>query len=375
MSETSTQDKSEKPSEQKLRRTRKEGQVARSRELISAALIGMGGLLLLWAAARIGDFVRRLMLMQFELNRVQTSEPVYMLEQLYDTVIMALQAMLPIFLLSWLTLFLVGMVPGGWILSGSQLQPKFSRMNPLSGLKRMFSAHSLVELIKSILKVSIFFGVLGYLLVSNWPVLLRMNLQPLGLAFEQGLKLLALALILLALGLLVIAVLDVPFQRWSMLRKLRMTKQEVREEYKQNEGKPEIKARIRQLQTQFSRQRIDRRVPLADVVLVNPRHYAVAIQYDQDQSEAPFVVAKGVDHMALHIRAVAERSDKTVLEVPELTRAIYYSTRIDQEVPAGLYSAVAHVLMYVLQLRMYQRRGGHKPAPLPAFSIPDSLRR
>lgn len=374
MSETSTQDKSEKPSEQKLRRSRKQGQVARSRELISAALIGMGGLLLLWAAARIGDFVRSLMLMQFELSQAQVVEPAYMLEQLYDTTIMALQALFPVFLFSWVTLLLVGMVPGGWILSGSQLQPKLSRMNPLSGLKRMFSLRSLVELIKSILKVGMLFGILAYLLITNWPVLLRMNRQPLGLAFQQGLELLALMLILLALGLLLIAMLDVPFQRWSMLRKLRMTKQEVREEHKQNEGKPEIKARIRQLQAQFSRQRIERRVPLADVVLINPSHYAVAIQYDQQQSEAPFVIAKGVDHMALHIRAVAERCDKTVLEVPELTRAIYYSTRIDQEVPAGLYNAVAHVLMYVLQLRMYQQ-GGRKPAPLPEFSIPDSLRR
>lgn len=374
MSETSTQDKSEKPSEQKLRRSRRQGQVARSRELISAVLIGMGGLLLLWAAARIGDFVRSLMLMQFELSQAQSVEPAYMLEQLYDTTIMALQALFPVFLFSWLTLLLVGMVPGGWILSGSQLQPKLSRMNPLSGLKRMFSLRSLVELIKSILKVGMLFGILAYLLITNWPVLLRMNRQPLGLAFQQGLELLALMLILLALGLLLIAMLDVPFQRWSMLRKLRMTKQEVREEHKQNEGKPEVKARIRQLQAQFSRQRIERRVPLADVVLINPSHYAVAIQYDQQQAEAPFVVAKGVDHMALHIRAVAERCDKTVLEVPELARAIYYSTRIDQEVPAGLYNAVAHVLMYVLQLRMYQR-GGRKPAPLPEFSIPDSLRR
>lgn len=371
----SAQDKSERPSEQKLRRARREGQVARSRELTSAVLIGLGGLLMLWAAPRLAQFAWEITHLQLELSAAQAKDPGYMALHLYDVVVLAAGALLPVLALSWLALVVVGAVPGGWLLSWSLLEPKFSRINPLSGLKRLFSLHSWVELLKSLAKVSLFFAVLAYLLVSHWQTLLLMNRQPVGTALGEGLKLLALALLLMGGVTLLIAVLDVPAQRWSLLRKLRMTKQEVRDEHKQNEGKPEIKARIRQLQMQFSRQRIDQRVPKADVILTNPTHYAVAIQYDPAQADAPFVVAKGVDRLALHIREVGERHGKTVLELPELTRALYYSARVDQEVPVGLYSAVAHVLMYVMQLQAWRDRRGQRPQPLPMFHIPESLRR
>jgi flagellar biosynthetic protein FlhB len=373
--QSSSQDKSEQPSERKLQRSRREGQVARSRELLSAVLIGVSGLLLLWAAPVIGEMARNLMHLQFELSHAATREPALMLEHLQAVVLVAAGSLLPMLGFAWLVVLAMGNVPGGLIFSNKLLLPRASRLNPLTGLKRMFSLRSLVELLKSLLKIAGLSGVLALLLSTSWDDLLRMNLQPPGIAFAAGLKLLSLALLLLAGALAVIALIDAPFQRFSLLRKLRMTKQEVKDEHKQTEGRPEIKSRVRQLQMQFSRQRIDQRVPQADVVIVNPTHFAVAVRYDPAMAEAPFVVAKGADQLALHIRAVAERCGKSVVEVPELARAIYYSTRVDQEVPAGLYNAVAHVLMYVLQLEAYRQRRGRRPAPLPVFNIPESLRR
>ena len=193
-------------------------------------------------------------------------------------------------------------------------------------------------------------------------------------ALNEALHMLAQAFVILGCVLMLIALVDVPYQLWSFMRKLRMTKQEVKQEHKNSEGSPEVKRRIRQVQMMFARARIDKRVPQADVVIVNPTHYAVAIRYDPKRANAPYVIAKGVDSMALRIREVAGRHHKLVLDLPDLTRAIYYSTRIDQEVPAGLYTAVAYVLNHVLQLQAYRAGRGQKPLPLPSLHIPPELR-
>ncbi|WP_417359735.1 flagellar biosynthesis protein FlhB [Gallaecimonas pentaromativorans] len=375
MSESSSQDKTEAPSARRLEKAREEGQVARSRELQSAALVLLGGVLLLSLSKGFGHFADAIMHLQFELAYSDSNDPAMMLKHLGEAGRLAISAFAPLFVIIWLASLVSGMLPGGWLLSIKALAPKFSKLNPLTGIKRMFSSQSLVELLKSMLKVSLLLLVLAWMLWDNWLVLMGLNRQPLGMGLESGLRLLALVFIWLGLVLLFVAILDVPFQRWSMLKKLRMSKQEVKDEHKQNEGSPEVKNRIRQLQMQISRQRIDQRVPKADVILTNPTHYAVAIKYDPDAAEAPYLVAKGSDQLALRIREVAGQHDKTILELPELTRALYYSTRIDQEVPAGLYNAVAHVLMYVIQLNAFKANGGRKPAPLPQFKIPASLRR
>ncbi|WKE66517.1 flagellar biosynthesis protein FlhB [Gallaecimonas kandeliae] len=375
MSEHSSQDKTEQPSAQRLDKARKEGQIARSKELQSAALVLLGGAMLLSMAESFGGFAKALMQLQFQLDRTATTEPGQMLAHLQAAGSLALSAFLPLLVMLWLASFISGLVPGGWLLAWKGLAPKFSRMNPLSGLGRMFSSQSLVELVKSLAKVFLLLGMLGALLWVHWRELLALNRLPLALGLVGGLHLVALLLIWLGLALGLVALLDVPFQRWSLLKKLRMTKQEVKEEHKQNEGSPQVKGRIRQLQMQLSRQRIDARVPEADVILTNPTHYAVAIKYDPGQAQAPFVIAKGCDELALRIREVADKHNKTVLELPPLTRAIYHSTRVDQEVPAGLYNAVAQVLMYVMQLNAFKAKGGRAPAPLPVFQIPDSLKR
>lgn len=370
----SAQDKSEKPSEQRLRKAREEGQVARSRELQSAMLVLAGGLLLT-VTSFLEEFSQSLMQQHFRLDRQAANDPNLMFSYLGGALELALATFLPFFLVLWCAGFLSGMIPGGWLISSKAVQPQFKRMNPLSGLKRMFSAQSLVELGKSLLKVSLLFGIMVGLIWNNAQDLIKLNQLPVSVALAKGTRLLAGGAILLGLALLFIAILDTPYQRWSMLKKLRMTKQEVKEEHKNTEGRPEIKRRIRELQMQMSRQRIDQRVPEADVVITNPTHYAVAIRYAPDLAEAPYVIAKGVDQLALRIREVAGQHQKTVLEIPELARAVYHSTRVDQEIPAGLYNAVAHVLMYVMQLNAYKAGKAQQPAPLPSFQIPDSLKR
>ncbi len=374
MSENSTQDKSEQPTEAKLRKARTEGQIARSKELQTAVLIIMAGVLLMMSGF-VSDFAYQLMTQTFELDRQAAMDPKQMLIRFTAAVKLVAGAFLPMFLILWVAGALSGMIPGGWLVSGKSIMPQAKRMNPMSGIKRMFSTNSLVELGKSSLKVVVLAGIMVWMLRSHANEILSLNRLPLGLAVSTGVGLLAMTLGAMGVALLLIALLDIPYQRWSTNKKLKMSKQEVKDEHKNTEGRPEIKRRVREIQMQMSRRRIDQRVPEADVIITNPTHYAVAIKYAPDRSDAPYVIAKGVDALALRIREVAKQHDKTILELPELTRAIYYSTRIDQEIPASLYNAVARVLMYVMQFSAWKNRRGERPAPLPSFHIPESLKK
>ncbi len=366
----SSQDKSEQPTEQRKRKARREGQIARSKDLNTLVLLLLGGVVIWWQTAALGAFFRRLFTLAMELPAAATREPARMLELLEQALMATLWALLPVFLTISVLLLLSGLVPGGLLFSWDSLQPKLSRLNPLSGLKRMFSKQTLVELFKSMLKVTLLGGTLGVLLYSQWERLVFLGRMPLETGFGQGLGLLVLAVLSLCAALALIAVIDVPFQKWSMNQKLKMTKQEVKEEQKNTDGRPEIKQRIRQIQFQMATGRIEQRVPDADVVIVNPTHYAVALKYDPERADAPFVIAKGTDALAARIRELARLHDLEIISLPPLTRALYYSTRVDQQVPAGLYSAVAYVLTHVLQLQAWRDGRGRKPGALPDFSIP-----
>ncbi|MDO2948345.1 flagellar biosynthesis protein FlhB [Aeromonas simiae] len=373
MSKNSAQDKTEQASPQKLRKARKDGQIARSRELGSAGLLVIGGMLIQWMVPGFGRFFGALINQPIRFDWLRNN-PEMMMQALGDALFGMILILLPLFVALGLLMLILGVVPGGMIFVWKNLMPKGSKLNPISGLKRMFSSRSLMELLKSMLKISLLGGTLALLLQHHWGTLLMMNRMPPSAAMEQALQILAQAFIALGSVQMLVAVIDVPYQRWSLLKQLRMTKQEVKDEYRNSEGKPEVKARIRQLQNMMSRARIDQRVPQADVIITNPTHYAVALRYDPDKANAPYVVAKGIDAMAARIREVGQLHDKTIMALPELTRAIYHSTRIDQEVPAGLYTAVAYVLNHVLQLQAYQAGRGRRPAPLAPLHVPPELR-
>lgn len=368
-------DKSEEPTEKRLRESREKGQLARSRELstVAVTLGGIGGLL-----ASGGGLAQTLMAMMqgtFELSRETLLDEGAMVRLLMGSGLMALEAIMPL-LMALLIASIVGPVAlGGWLFSAKAMAPKVSRMNPAAGLKRMFSTKALVELLKALGKFLVVLGVALLVLSAYQDDLLSIAKQPLDLAIMHSVEIVGWCALWMACGLIIIAAVDVPFQLWDNKQKLMMTKQEVKDEYKDSEGKPEVKSRIRQLQREAAQRRMMQAVPEADVVITNPTHFAVALKYDGDKGGAPRLVAKGGDFVALKIREIAQEHKVTVLESPALARAVYYSTELDQEIPAGLYLAVAQVLAYVYQLRQYRSGKGRRPDPLNNLPIPPDLRR
>ena len=368
-------DKSEEPTEKRLRESREKGQLARSRELstVAVTLGGIGGLL-----ASGGGLAQTLMAMMqgtFELSREALLDEGSMASLLMGSGLMALEAIMPL-LIALLIASIVGPVAlGGWLFSAKAMAPKVSRMNPAAGLKRMFSTQALVELLKALGKFLVVLSVALLVLSAYQDDLLSIAKQPLDLAIMHSVEIVGWCALWMACGLIIIAAVDVPFQLWSNKQKLMMTKQEVRDEYKDTEGKPEVKGRIRQLQREMAERRMMQSVPQADVVITNPTHFAVALKYDPEKGGAPMLLAKGGDFLALKIREIAQEHQVMVLESPALARAVYYSTELDQEIPAGLYLAVAQVLAYVYQLRQYRAGKGKRPGPLPDLPIPPDLRR
>ena len=248
-------------------------------------------------------------------------------------------------------------------------------MNPLAGLKRMFSLKALVELLKALAKFLVVLGTSLLVLHLRTDDFLSIGQEPLEQAIVHCAWALASALLILSSSLILIALVDVPFQLWDNKQKLMMTKQEVRDEFKDSEGKPEVKGKIRQLQREMAERRMMEKVPQADVVITNPTHFAVALKYDPLNGGAPIMLAKGADFIAQKIREVANENNIVVLESPPLARAVYYSTELDQEIPSGLYLAVAQVLAYVFQLRQYRAGQGKRPGPMPEPPIPDDLKK
>lgn len=373
MSEHSSQDKTEQPTEQRLRKAKADGQVARSKELNTALLLLLGSSALLWFADMLMALFVNVLQSSWQLDKDALKRDDLMTTALGEALLQMLGASLPYLLTLFIGSWLAGLLPGGMIFSGKLLGPKMSNMNPIAGLGRMFGSESWIELAKSIVKVTLLGGALWGLLSHLTTRLLFLQRMDLATAAREGLQLVSFSLMMLALVLLLVAVIDVPYQQFKVSSKLKMTKQEVKDDRKSVDGNPEIKGRIRQIQYQIANRRIEDKVPTADVIIVNPSHYAVALKYSEKKAKAPYVVAKGVDQMALRIREVAEQHQLEVLQLPPLARAIYYSTRVDQEVPKGLYSAVAYVLTYVMQLKAYKQGRGREPAPLPVLTIPAGL--
>lgn len=371
----SGQDKTEEPTEKRRREAREKGQLPRSKELNTlAVLIAGAGALLVYGAGLAGDLMR-IMRGSFDLSRETVMNSDSMLQMVSAAVRTAGEGLWPILVVLLLASLIGPIALGGWLFSGEALAPKFSRMNPLEGIKRMFSAKSVLELFKALVKFIVVLTVAILVLQSDKDALLALLHQPLEVAIVQSVKVVGWSAFWMAASLLLIAAVDVPYQLWDNHQKLLMTKQEVRDEYKDSEGKPEVKAKVRRLQREMAQRRMMQAVPEADVVITNPTHFAVALKYDATAGGAPKLLAKGNDFLALKIREVAQEHKVTVLESPALARAVYYSTELDQEIPAGLYLAVAQVLAYVYQLKQFRAGKGKRPGPMPDVPIPPDLRR
>ncbi|MFW6094011.1 MAG: flagellar biosynthesis protein FlhB [Pseudomonadota bacterium] len=362
------QEKTEEPTPKRLEKAREEGQAARSRELTSMALVvvGAGVLILMFPAA--ARRVAALMTRAFELAARPQENMYTVLELAWDE---GLGAAVPFLA----TVMLVGaasmLIPGGLVLSGKAVAFKASRISPISGFKRMFSVKSLMELGKSIAKFLLVAGVATAALSVFLDGLMALSGAPLQMAVASSVRYVGLALLCIGFALVLIAAVDVPFQLAQHKKQLRMTKQEVKDEQKETEGKPEVRSRIAQLRQEISQRQMLPRVPDADVIITNPEHYSVALRYDGDTMGAPEVLAKGADHMAFTIRRLGAAHDVPQVAVPPLARAVYHATDVGEEIPAPLYVAVARVLAYVYQLDLH-RRGKVDQAPvLGDVTIPD----
>ncbi|TCN81743.1 flagellar biosynthesis protein FlhB [Shewanella fodinae] len=369
----SSQERTEAPSERRLKEARKEGKVARSRELNTAVLMMIGIAAFLWFADGLMQMLLIVMRQTMQLDQSLLHDTRQMGLALSTALIEMLKTLVPMLTAIFVAMWIAASLPGGVIFSWSLLAFKGSRLSPLQGLSKILGKSSLLELLKSVIKIALLMGSMAAFLVQLAKRLVALQSQPLPLSLHEGLQLLFLTLLLMATLLLLVAAIDIPFQYKSVMDKIKMTRQEVKEERKTSDGDPLIKSRIRQIQYQFARRRIEERVPKADVIITNPTHFAVALRYSEKDAKAPYVVAKGVDEMALRIRAIGTQHQKEILEIPALARAIYWSTRVDQEVPSALYAAVAYVLTYVVQLKAYKTGRGSKPAPLPELKIPKNL--
>ena len=368
-------DKTEDPTEKRKKDSREKGEIARSKELNTLAIMLAGSAGLLIFGGALAQDMMELMRYNFSLSRDVLLNPDSMGAFLLHSGKIALIALQPV-LLTLLIAALVGPISlGGWLFAAGSLAPKFSRMNPAAGIKRMFSAKALVELLKALAKFFIILIVALLVLQSDIDDLLRIAHEPLELAVIHSVQVVAWSALWMACGLILIAAVDVPVQLWESHKKLLMTKQEVRDEHKDQEGRPEVKQRIRQLQREMSQRRMMSAIPDADVIITNPTHYAVALKYDPEKGAAPMLLAKGSDFLALKIREIGAKHNILLLESPALARSIYHSTELDQEIPAGLYLAVAQVLAYVYQIRQYQAGRGKRPDPLKDLPIPADLRR
>jgi len=363
MADSSSGDKTEKPSAQKLKKARDDGQVARSRDLATAVGILISLKVFMLMLPGYLDDMRHL----FRLVFVPLGEAGD-LENALSTVFSAalllfVHMVLPLLAVP-LAIVIAGAIPGGIVASGKNLAPKFSRLNPLTNLGNLFKQKHWVGFLTSAAKAIVLGIVLWH--VSNGSIKGYVELQrmPLDDAIAVGGTLVFDALMALVTVFVIFALIDVPVQSFLFMRNQRMSKQDIKEEHKSSEGRPEIKQRIRQLQNQLAQRSVRKSVPTADVVIVNPEHYAVALKYDVDRAEAPFVVAKGVDEMALFIRRIAVENALEVVELPPLARAIYHTSQVQQQIPAPLYQAVSQVLNYVLQLNAF--RAGRRQAP-PRF--------
>jgi len=368
-------DKTEDPTEKRKKDSREKGEIARSKELNTLAIMLAGSAALLIFGGALAQDLMELMRYNFSLSRDVLLNPDSMGIFLLHSGKIALLALQPV-LITLLIAALVGPISlGGWLFAAGSLAPKFSRMNPAAGIKRMFSTKALIELLKALAKFFIILIVALLVLKSDIDDLLRIAHEPLELAVIHSLQVVAWSALWMACGLILIAAVDVPVQLWESHQKLLMTKQEVRDEHKDQEGRPEVKQRIRQLQRDMSQRRMMAAIPDADVIITNPTHYAVALKYDPEQGGAPMLLAKGSDFLALKIREIGAKHNILLLESPALARSIYHSTELEQEIPAGLYLAVAQVLAYVYQIRQHQAGQGKRPDPLKDLPIPADLRR
>lgn len=370
------QEKTEEPTSKKIEDSRKKGQIARSKELSTALVLIASAVGMIAVGSHIAAAMYKITERAFTLSRDETYDLNHMFQLLEMSVSESAWPMLAFMFISMIGGVYGCIAMGGYNFSWEAAGPKASKMSPIKGFKRMFGTDALVELLKAIAKVLvvIFMAYIALLIFKDEALHLDIELYPLNLF--HAMNMIEWAFLLLCAAMIPIALIDIPYQNHKHNEEMKMTLQEVKDERKNSEGDPLVKNRIRRLQYQASANRMMQDVPKADVIVTNPTHFSVAIQYEQDGSRAPVVLAKGLDELAMHIRKIGKAHDVPIIESPALARAIYYSTEVNHEVPQKLFMAVAQILAYVYQLKAYKKGKGKRPKTLKKdLPIPPELKR
>lgn len=374
MAEDSGQEKTEEPTQKRLTDAKKKGQIARSKELNTFVMLIVSAALLMSQGSRVGLGLIEMMQNNFHVSREVIFEPqasiVFFKNAMHDGLIL-IAPMLAILLVAAIV---APISLGGWIFSMESIVPKFDKLDPIKGLPKLFSVNGLVELLKALLKITLV-GLVGWLLYNAlFAKLLGLSAEPMEQAIIHALKLIVYSFLILSGSLILVAAIDVPYQLWNHSKNLKMSLQEIKDEHKEAEGNPEVKGRIRRTQMEMSQNRMMQEVPNADVIVTNPSHYAIALKYDEASGSAPILVAKGVDLIAAQIRNIALENNVPLVAAPPLARALYYSTEIDNEIPQGLYVAVAQVLAYIFQLKEAAKNRSAKPVPPKDIKVPPEFK-
>lgn len=375
MAESDSGEKTEEPTAKKLTDARKKGQIARSKDLGTMfVLVGSAFALMVMGNALV-EALSTMMKRLFTLSRQETMD----VHALSSVVLSGSSAvvfpMLAIFCIIILAAFIGNTMLGGMAFSWEAMAPKANRLSPFAGFKRMFGVQAAVELLKSIMKFFVVFFVAFTLLSGLFEQILGLSLEAIPTNFDHAVNMLLWMFLALALSIGIIVAIDAPYQVWNHTRQLKMTKQEIKDEYKSTEGNPEIKGRIKQTQYEMSQRRMMSEVPNSDVVITNPTHYSVALKYDPNVGGAPKLVAKGLDEMAMHIRTIAKENGVEIIQSAALARSLYYTAEVDQDIPEELYAAVAQVLAFIFQLSEHKKGKGKRPIPIAKnLPIPDEFK-
>lgn len=373
MAEESDLERTEAPSQRRLEQAREEGQVPRSRELNTFALLGAAGLGIWFAADGLRNEFAALLRHSLTFPRELLVDPGSMLVALQSFALDAFFAVAPVLGVLFLVAFVSPLLLSGWLVSSKSLTPDFSRLNPIKGFGNMVSMTSLAELAKAIGKVILIIGVAAWVTLGRTEATMGLAFESLPAALSHGSRIIGVCFLAVVGSLALIAAIDVPFQIWHYRSKLKMSREDLRQEAKEQEGDPQVKAQIRSQQREMARKRMMDAVPKADVVVVNPTRYAVALRYDESRMRAPRVVAKGMHLIAGRIRELAEEHSVPILQAPPLARSLYRHADVGDEVPAALYAAVAEVLAWVFQLRRHASVGGRAPIMPTEIAVPAGM--
>jgi len=370
--DTPQEDKTEEPTERRLEKAREDGQVLRSQDL-TIAVVTMGFIgTLYFAGGLMGPKFVDIVAGSFVFERYQAFEPNQMIVRLVNQIAEIGVLLIPIMIAAVIFAILGAIALDGFVFSWKAVAPKASKINPISGLARIFGLRALVELFKSLMKFTLVATIGGLYIYFNFDSVMELSRTYLNGAIQGGLSTVILGALITSAALMIIAAIDVPYQRFDFFKKLRMTKQEIKDEMKEVEGAPEVRQRVKQKQREMAEQRMLEDVPKADVVITNPEHFSVALSYDQGSEDAPRVVAKGKGFIAAKIRELATEHNVHIFEAPVLARAIFFTTDIGARIPAALYMAVAQVIAYVYNLKQFSSEVEKPKKPKP--KVPKDLR-